>query len=124
MAATAGQFARPRERREYDNVRIGMNSRLDTLRAAILLEKLAIYAEEIDARNRIAECYNKALHNLFVVPHVPGRMRSIWAQYTLRASNRGARDVASRLKEQGIPCGVTIRALFIVKASTPLSRPT
>lgn len=92
---------------KYDNVRIGMNSRLDTLQAAILLEKLSIYSEEIDARNRVADRYTNALHNRFVVPHVPDGMRSIWAQYTLRAETPDARDAAmARLKDQDIPSGI------------------
>jgi dTDP-4-amino-4,6-dideoxygalactose transaminase len=92
---------------KYDNVRIGMNSRLDTLQAAILLEKLAVYANEIDARNRVADRYTVALHNRFVTPHVPDGMRSIWAQYTLRAETSAARDAAmAKLKDQGIPSGI------------------
>lgn len=94
-------------REKYDNVRIGMNSRLDTLQAAILLEKLAVYAEEIDLRNRVADRYTNTLHNRFVVPLVPDGMRSIWAQYTLRAETPAARDAAmARLKDQGIPSGI------------------
>ena len=92
---------------KYDNVRIGMNSRLDTLQAAILLEKLAVYAEEIDVRNRVAERYTTALQNRFVTPHVPKGYCSIWAQYTLRAENAAARDAAmAALKAQGIPTAV------------------
>lgn len=92
---------------KYDNVRIGMNSRLDTLQAAILLEKLAIYAEEIYARNRVAARYTAALHNRFVTPYVPERYNSIWAQYTLRADDRAARDAAiAALNDKGIPSGI------------------
>lgn len=86
---------------KYDNVRIGTNSRLDTLQAAILLEKLAIYADEIDARNAVATRYTTALHNKFKTPHIPEGYRSIWAQYTLQADNRDA--VMASLKEAGIP---------------------
>ncbi|WP_224826204.1 DegT/DnrJ/EryC1/StrS aminotransferase family protein [Cognatishimia sp. MH4019] len=89
---------------KYDNVRIGMNSRLDTLQAAILLEKLAVYEEEIEARQRVAERYSSALAPRWSVPTVPGRMLSVWAQYTLKAEDRAARDaVMARLKEAGIP---------------------
>ena len=70
---------------KYDNVRIGMNSRLDTLQAGILLEKLAVYADEIDCRNRIAECYTTALGEFLVTPYVPDGYQSIWAQHTLAA---------------------------------------
>lgn len=86
---------------KYDNVRIGTNSRLDTLQAAILLEKLAIYGDEIEARNRVAARYTQALHNKFKTPHVPDGYRSIWAQYTLQAEGRDG--VMAVLKEEGIP---------------------
>jgi len=89
---------------KYDNARVGVNSRLDTLQAAILLEKLAIYPDEIEARDRIARRYTAALDNHFQTPHVPEGCRSIWAQYTLRATDHAARDAAmAALKAQGIP---------------------
>jgi dTDP-4-amino-4,6-dideoxygalactose transaminase len=92
---------------KYDNVRIGMNSRLDTLQAAILLEKHAVYADEITARNAVAERYTEALHNHLVTPTVPEGFRSIWAQYTLKAKNREEREATmTTLKEQGIPSAV------------------
>jgi dTDP-4-amino-4,6-dideoxygalactose transaminase len=92
---------------KYDNVRIGMNSRLDTLQAAILLEKLAIYADEIEARQRVAARYTAALHNRFAVPHVPDGYRSVWAQYTLRAASEADRDAAlAHLKDRGVPTSV------------------
>ncbi|WP_306048648.1 DegT/DnrJ/EryC1/StrS family aminotransferase [Oceaniradius stylonematis] len=92
---------------KYDNVRIGMNSRLDTLQAAILLEKIAIYDDEIAARQRVAERYTMALKERFVTPHVPAGMRSIWAQYTLRASSEAERDAAlEHLRSQEIPTAV------------------
>ena len=92
---------------KYDNVRIGMNSRLDTLQAAILLEKLAIYADEISSRNRIAARYSAALQDLYQVPEIPAGFHSIWAQYTLQA--RGGVDrqkIMANLKEAGIPTAV------------------
>jgi len=89
---------------KYDNVRIGTNSRLDTLQAAILLEKLAIYAEEIVKRNNIAGRYTNALHNHFKTPTVPDGYTSIWAQYTLQATSGDMRDkVMAALKAEGIP---------------------
>ena len=92
---------------KYDNVRIGMNSRLDTLQAAILLEKLAIYEDEIAARQRVADRYTAALHNRFATPHVPDGHRSIWAQYTLAARDRAEREAAmATLKTADIPTGV------------------
>lgn len=92
---------------KYDNVRVGTNSRLDTLQAAILLEKLAIYADELDARNRAAARYTAALHNRFQTPTVPQGYRSIWAQYTLLAADQAERSAAmARLKAAGIPSAV------------------
>ncbi|MGB0505793.1 MAG: DegT/DnrJ/EryC1/StrS family aminotransferase [Pikeienuella sp.] len=89
---------------KYDNVRVGMNSRLDTLQAAILLEKLAIYADEIAARQASAERYTAALSNHFTTPHTPEGYTSIWAQYTLRAQNESERDaIREHLTTAGVP---------------------
>jgi dTDP-4-amino-4,6-dideoxygalactose transaminase len=89
---------------KYDNVRIGMNSRLDTLQAAILLEKLAIYIEEIEARNQVAARYTAALKNQIQTPTVPDGYRSIWSQYTLRAhSSQDREDTMAALKMSDIP---------------------
>ncbi len=89
---------------KYDNVRIGVNSRLDTLQAAILLEKLAIYADEIEARQIVAARYSEALKDVFGVPEVPAGLRSVWAQYTLRAKSGEDRAAAmARLKDKGVP---------------------
>ena len=89
---------------KYDNVRVGLNSRLDTLQAAILLEKLAIYPDEIEARQRIAARYSRGLANRYAVPHVPEGLKSVWAQYTLRAPSAEDRDISmARLKAAGIP---------------------
>ena len=92
---------------KYDNVRIGMNARLDTMQAAILLEKLAIYGDEIDARNRVADAYTAGLSDVVETPVVPDGQRSVWAQYTLKLAadaDRGAFQAA--LKDQGIPTAV------------------
>jgi dTDP-4-amino-4,6-dideoxygalactose transaminase len=89
---------------KYDNVRIGMNSRLDTLQAAILLEKLAVFKDEIAARNRIAARYTAALKDTVITPHVPEGYVSTWAQYTIQVSDRAA--VQSHLKENDIPTAV------------------
>ena len=92
---------------KYDNVRIGMNSRLDTLQAAILLEKLSVYADEIDARQAVAQRYSRALHNRFATPAIPDGMSSVWAQYTLRAADSTERDrIMAVLKAQGIPTAI------------------
>lgn len=90
----------------YDNVRIGMNGRLDSLQAGILLEKLAIFPGEIEERNRIAARYSEGLKNLLVTPHVPEGSLSVWAQYTLRAPGRDRDALVSALKERGVPTAV------------------
>src|SRR2546423_13146383 len=87
----------------YDNVRIGMTGRLDTIQAAVLIEKLKIFPEEIAARERIARRYNAALADVVRVPHASNEHSCVWAQYTIRVS-RGRRDaLAAVLRAQGIP---------------------
>lgn len=89
---------------KYDNVRIGLNSRLDTLQAAILLEKLAIYEDEIAHRNEIADRYTHALSEYYGTPTIPDGYRSIWAQYTLLSDNEAQRyQIMTTLKSAGIP---------------------
>lgn len=86
---------------KYDNVRIGVNSRLDTIQAAILLEKLAEFPTELINRNKAAENYQTTLSTKHKTPQVPQGYVSSWAQYTLIDENR---DVAmADYKEQGIP---------------------
>ncbi|MBC7770497.1 MAG: DegT/DnrJ/EryC1/StrS aminotransferase family protein [Phycisphaerales bacterium] len=85
----------------YDNVRIGMNSRLDTIQAAILIEKLAIFADEIRARNEVADRYAQMLEGLVTTPKViPGGV-STWAQYVIESDQRDA--LAAHLREAGVP---------------------
>lgn len=91
---------------KYDNVRIGLASRLDTIQAAILIEKLKIFPDEIDARNAIARRYNEGLNDVVIVPSVPPGMTSIWAQYTIRVQG-GRRDaLAAELKAERIPTAI------------------
>jgi dTDP-4-amino-4,6-dideoxygalactose transaminase len=90
----------------YDNVRIGLTARLDTIQAAVLIEKLKIFPEEIAERNRIARRYSQHLADVASVPTVPAHMTSVWAQYTIRV-NAGSRDAfAATLKAQGIPTAI------------------
>jgi dTDP-4-amino-4,6-dideoxygalactose transaminase len=90
----------------YDNVRIGVTGRLDTIQAAILIEKLKIFPDEIDARNRAAQRYNAALADVAIVPKVAEGSTSVWAQYTIRLQP-GRRDkLAADLKAQGVPTAV------------------
>lgn len=89
---------------KYDNIRVGMNSRLDTLQAAILLEKLALYADEIKGRNQVAARYSKALKNTIQTPIVPIGYQSIWAQYTVQANSLNHRiEFMAALEADSIP---------------------
>lgn len=90
---------------KYDNREVGMNSRLDTLQAAILLPKLKAFADyELDAVNAVAKKYTDKLVGKVVTPTVPEAYLSSWAQYTILLENKEQRDrVQSALKEKGIP---------------------
>ena len=92
---------------KYDNVRLGLTARLDTMQAAILIEKLRIFEDEIAARNRVAERYNRALGNVVTVPRLAPGCTSVWAQYTIRLPEGTDRDgFAAALKAQGIPTAI------------------
>ncbi|MGH6762504.1 MAG: DegT/DnrJ/EryC1/StrS family aminotransferase [Phyllobacterium sp.] len=86
---------------QYDNVRIGLNSRLDTIQAAILIEKLAILADEMDARQVVATRYAQGFDGVVKAPRVLPGYRSAWAQYTIEAENRDA--LKAHLQANGIP---------------------
>lgn len=91
---------------KYDNARIGLNARLDTLQAAILLEKLAIFPDEIERRNAVAQRYTEALAPVVRSPKVDVGNTSVWAQYTI-VLEAGRRDqVAADLKAAGVPTAV------------------
>jgi dTDP-4-amino-4,6-dideoxygalactose transaminase len=90
----------------YENVRIGVNSRLDTIQAAILVEKLKVFPQEIEMREYVAHRYSSELgqSNQIIVPHVVDGAQSTWAQYTIRVP---ARDkLATDLKAKGVPTAV------------------
>jgi dTDP-4-amino-4,6-dideoxygalactose transaminase len=89
---------------KYDNVRIGMNGRLDTMQAAVLIEKLKIFPDEIAARDRVAKRYNEMLGDVVAVPVVAEGNTSVWAQYTMRVPNRDA--LAAALKAKGVPTAI------------------
>src|SRR5882757_1942392 len=92
---------------KYDNVRLGLTGRLDTMQAAVLIEKLKIFEDEIVARNQVAERYARGLGNVVTVPHVAAGCTSIWAQYTIRLPHGVDRDgFAAALKAQGIPTAI------------------
>jgi len=91
---------------KYDAARIGMTARLDTIQAAVLLEKLKIFSDEIVARNAIAQRYASGLAGVAILPRVDNESTSVWAQYTIRLVP-GRRDtLAAALKEKGIPTAI------------------
>jgi dTDP-4-amino-4,6-dideoxygalactose transaminase len=86
--------------------RIGITGRLDTIQAAVLIEKLKIFPDEIEARNRVAARYLAALADIVIVPRIGNQSTSVWAQYTVRLKP-GRRDrVAAALKTEGIPTAI------------------
>jgi dTDP-4-amino-4,6-dideoxygalactose transaminase len=92
---------------KYDNVRLGLTGRLDTIQAAILIEKLKIFEDEISARNRVAERYAQGLGNVVGIPRLAGGCTSVWAQYTIRLPKGCDRDAfAATLKAQGVPTAI------------------
>jgi len=91
---------------KYDAARIGITGRLDTIQAAILLEKLKIFPDEIVARNAVAQRYTSGLAGAAILPRVGNESTSVWAQYTIRLEP-GRRDaLAAALKGQGIPTAI------------------
>jgi dTDP-4-amino-4,6-dideoxygalactose transaminase len=92
---------------KYENIRVGLNSRLDTVQAAVLIEKLKIFPDEIAARNRIAHRYSDLLLDAaVVVPQVPHGSICVWAQYTLRLPGQDRCAVQAALRRAGIPTAV------------------
>ena len=91
---------------KYDNVRLGLTGRIDTVQAAILIEKLKIFPDEITARATAAKRYNEGLGNIAIVPRVAADCTSVWAQYTIRLPHGGRDALASALKRQGIPTAI------------------
>ncbi|WP_461437211.1 DegT/DnrJ/EryC1/StrS family aminotransferase [Marinobacter nauticus] len=106
LAVILRQIARHGQDRRYHHIRVGVNSRLDTLQAAILLPKLDLLEEEIQLRNQIAENYAGLLNDAGIdtAPFVEAHNVSAWAQYTVRVANREA--VQEKLKEAGVPTAV------------------
>ena len=117
---------------KYDNVRLGLTGRLDTVQAAILVEKLKIFEDEIAARNQVADRYARGLGNVVTVPHLASGCTSVWAQYTIRLPKGTDRDgFAAALKAQGVPTAIyypksmhqqtAYRAFPIADGSLPVS---
>jgi len=89
---------------KYSNDRIGINGRLDVIQAAVLLEKLSIFDDELEVRQRIADSYSLHLQERFVVPRIPKHYRSAWAQYSLLAASSLEREQhIQALQQEGIP---------------------
>jgi len=89
---------------KYDNVRIGINGRLDTLQAAILLEKLTIFDDERKVKNEIATRYSERLQDYYTVPVIPERCETAWAQYTILArDSEHRRDIMEQMEAKNIP---------------------
>ena len=89
---------------KYLNMRVGTNSRMDTIQAAVLLHKLAIFADEIEARNRVAARYAQGLGDIVTTPTVIDGGVSVWAQYTIETDDRDG--LAAALKAEGVPTAV------------------
>lgn len=89
---------------KYDNIRIGINGRLDTIQAAILLEKFRLFPEEIKKRNAVAIQYSEGLANAVKTPHVPDGLMSAWAQYSVLSDNRDRLQAV--LRKENIPTAI------------------
>lgn len=90
----------------YDHVEIGMNGRIDAMQAAILVEKLKIFPDEIEARRRVAARYNALLGEVATVPAIVEETPSVWAQYTLRIAPERRDAFRAALQEKGVPTAV------------------
>jgi dTDP-4-amino-4,6-dideoxygalactose transaminase len=93
-------------RDKYDNTRIGLTGRLDSVQAAVLLEKLTIFPDEINARQSVAGRYAEGLAEVATVPRVPDGYTSVWAQYTIRVAPSARDELAAALKADGIPTAI------------------
>ena len=89
---------------KYENVRLGLNGRLDTLQAAILLVKLEIFDQEVADRQKVAQRYGDGLRNVVEVPYVSPQCTSVWAQYSVLSDQRG--ELQRQLQDAGIPSAV------------------
>ena len=106
LAKVIRQIARHGQDRRYHHIRVGVNSRLDTLQAAILLPKLAVLDEEIQARQKVADTYTRLFNEIgiFTTPFIESHNQCAWAQYTIQVENR--EEVQTKLQAQGIPTAV------------------
>ncbi len=86
---------------KYDNIRVGLNARMDSIQAAVLKSKLTVFADEIEQRQRVAQNYQEALAGLVEIPWIPADCKSVWAQYSVLSDHRQA--LRSALQASGIP---------------------
>jgi dTDP-4-amino-4,6-dideoxygalactose transaminase len=86
---------------KYENIRIGLNSRLDTIQAAILIEKLKEFPTELENRNKLANYYSRKFSDKYITPYIPNEYQSSWAQYTIQTENR--ENAQNYFKELGMP---------------------
>jgi dTDP-4-amino-4,6-dideoxygalactose transaminase len=93
-------------RDKYECVRVGFNGRMDTVQAAVLIEKLKIFPDEMAARERIARRYSAGLSDVITIPTVADGSTSVWAQYTIRLASSRRDALAAALRQQGIPTAV------------------
>lgn len=102
LALIMRQIARHGQDKRYHHIRVGINSRLDTLQAAILLSKLEIFTEEIELRNKVAQMYTLLLNDIGIIttPYIEEHNISAWAQYTIRVKDRNL--IQEKLKSLGI----------------------
>jgi len=95
---------------KYDNIRLGLNGRLDTIQAAVLLEKLVLFSDEIIKRNRIATYYTLNIPDAFKKPYIAKGALSSWAQYSLLSKSNGVRNIVLKhLKSKKIPSMIYYR---------------
>ena len=98
---------------KYDNIRIGLNSRLDTLQAVVLLNKLEIFDNELILRNKIAEFYSNNLKKYLNIPFVENLNKSAWAQYSILVTNSSQREkLLQHLSSNGIPTAIYYKKIF------------
>lgn len=91
---------------KYDNVRVGLNGRLDTIQAAVLLVKFEIFPDEIDLRQKVTERYHNALKDKFYLQAVPESCKSVWAQYSIRPKENNRDYYLRLLKDNNIPSAI------------------
>lgn len=89
---------------KYDNVRIGLNGRMDTIQAAILLQKLKVYDHELERRNQVAESYTQKLSEALTTPVIPEAQGSVWAQYSVQSDKRD--EITEALSKHSIPYAI------------------